>query len=32
VLRATERTAERLRKDRQPSTMTIGPVATPLSP
>jgi membrane dipeptidase len=32
VLRATERTAERLRKERQPSTMTIGPVATPLSP
>jgi membrane dipeptidase len=32
VLRATEQTAERLRKERQPSTMTIGPVATPLSP
>jgi membrane dipeptidase len=32
VLRATEQTAERLRKERQPSTMTIGPVATPMSP
>jgi membrane dipeptidase len=32
VLREAERTAERLRKERQPSTMTIGPVATPLSP
>ena len=32
VLRATERTAERLRKERQPSTMTIGPVPTPMSP
>ena len=32
VLREAERTSERLRKERQPSTMTIGPVATPLSP
>jgi membrane dipeptidase len=32
VLRATEQTAERLRKERQPSTMTIGPVPTPMSP
>jgi membrane dipeptidase len=32
VLRATEQTAERLRKERQPSTMTIGPVPTPVSP
>jgi membrane dipeptidase len=32
ALRATERTAERLRKERQPSTMTIGPVAPPMSP
>ena len=32
VLREAERTAERLRGQRQPSTMTIGPVATPLSP
>jgi membrane dipeptidase len=32
VLRATERTADRLRKERQPSTMTIGPVQSPLSP
>jgi membrane dipeptidase len=32
VLREAERTAERLRKERQPSTMTIGPAATPLSP
>jgi membrane dipeptidase len=32
VLREAERTAERLRKERQPSKMTIGPVATPLSP
>jgi membrane dipeptidase len=32
VLRATEQTAERLRKERQPSTMTIGPVPAPLSP
>jgi membrane dipeptidase len=32
VLRESERTSERLRKERQPSTMTIGPVATPLSP
>jgi membrane dipeptidase len=32
VLRATEQTAERLRKERQPSTMTIGRAATPLSP
>jgi membrane dipeptidase len=32
ALRATEQTAERLRKERQPSTMTIGPVATPMSP
>jgi membrane dipeptidase len=32
VKRAAERTAERLQKERQPSTMTIGPVAPPLSP
>jgi membrane dipeptidase len=32
ALRATEQTAERLRKERQPSTMTIGPVPTPMSP
>jgi membrane dipeptidase len=32
VLREAERTAERLRKERQPSTMTISPVVTPLSP
>ena len=32
VLREAERTSERLRKERQPSTMTIGPVATPMSP
>lgn len=32
VLRATEQTAERLRKERQPSTMTIGPRPTTLSP
>ena len=32
VLREAERTSQRLRKERQPSTMTIGPVATPLSP
>ena len=32
VLREAESTSERLRKERQPSTMTIGPVATPLSP
>ena len=32
VLQEAERTSERLRKERQPSTMTIGPVATPLSP
>jgi membrane dipeptidase len=32
VLREAERTSERLQKERQPSTMTIGPVATPLSP
>ena len=32
VLREAERTSERLRKERQPSTMTIGTVATPLSP
>jgi len=32
VLREAERTSERLRKERQPSTMTIGPVASPLSP
>jgi membrane dipeptidase len=32
VMRAAERTAERLQKERQPSTMTIGPVAPPLSP
>src|SRR5262245_10861337 len=32
VLRATEQTSGRLRKERQPSTMTIGPVATPMSP
>ena len=32
VLREAERTAERLRKERQPSTMTIGPLVTPLSP
>ena len=32
VLQEAERTSERLRKERQPSTMTIGPVATPMSP
>ncbi|HJR51703.1 MAG TPA: membrane dipeptidase, partial [Gemmatimonadales bacterium] len=32
VKRAAEGTAERLRKERQPSTMTIGPVAQPMSP
>jgi membrane dipeptidase len=32
VLREAERTSEQLRKERQPSTMTIGPVATPMSP
>jgi membrane dipeptidase len=32
VMREAEGTSERLRKERQPSTMTIGPVATPLSP
>jgi membrane dipeptidase len=32
ALREAERTAERLRKERQPSTMTIGPAVTPLSP
>ena len=32
ALRAAERTAERLQKERQPSTMTIGPVAAPMSP
>ena len=32
VLREAERTSERLRKERQPSTMTIAPAATPLSP
>jgi membrane dipeptidase len=32
VLRATEQTGERLRKERQPSTMTIGPRPTTLSP
>ena len=29
ALRAAERTAERLRKDRQPSTMTLPQVASP---
>jgi membrane dipeptidase len=32
VLRGAERTAGRLRRERQPSTMTIGPVVTPMSP
>jgi len=32
VLREAERTSERLRKERQPSTMTIGPVGAPMSP
>ena len=32
VLREAERTAERLRKERQPSTMTIAPAVTSLSP
>ena len=32
AMRAAERTAERLRKERQPSTMTIGPVQTRMSP
>jgi membrane dipeptidase len=32
VLRAAEATAERLRRQRQPSTMTIGPTVTPMSP
>jgi membrane dipeptidase len=32
ALRATEQTAARLRKERQPSTMTIGPVVMPMSP
>ena len=32
VLREAERTAERLRGQRQPSTMTIGPTAAPMSP
>jgi membrane dipeptidase len=32
VLRDTERTAARLRSQRQPSTMTIGPAVTPMSP
>ena len=32
AMRAAERTAERLRKERQPSTMTIGPVQARMSP
>jgi membrane dipeptidase len=32
ALRAAERTAERLQKERQPSTMTIAPAAIPMSP
>jgi len=32
VLREAERTAQLLRSQRQPSTMTIGPAVTPMSP
>ncbi len=32
VLKAAESTAQRLRQERQPSTMTIGPLAGPVSP
>jgi membrane dipeptidase len=32
VMRDAEHTAERLRKQREPSTMTIGPAVAPMSP
>jgi membrane dipeptidase len=32
VLRGAERTAERLRKQREPSTMRIAPATPPVSP
>jgi Zn-dependent dipeptidase, microsomal dipeptidase homolog len=32
VLKAAESTAQRLQRERQPSTMTIGPLAGPVSP